>query len=176
MKKKMDLNELEKRLDDTLKNESSESLSEFLAEQRKNNRNNPDFIKGMEIGNYIVKNYLPTLNVDMLKSNNVINVSAEEEEKYKQLDKEWFGHSKYFGDNNKELHELSWNTLKEYYKVLKEKYLPKELICSVPEYYFDDKQEFLNGFEFAIWDCDFSNYWTCKDSLVNETTIKLVLD
>jgi hypothetical protein len=114
---------------------------------------------GYYVGEYIVDHYLPTLNTDLLKTRNIINVSDEEFKEYEKLEDNWKRKLKIYdgdGDSNKEFEES-----KKYRNILANKYLPKILKCNVPKVAPTDIEQFKKGIVSALWNSDLS-WYSCK--------------
>jgi hypothetical protein len=96
---------------------------------------------GQYVGEYIVDNYLPTLNTSFLKTRKNISVSEKELEEYLRL-------------------EDNFNEQRAYYKSLVLKYLPQTLNCHLRnlELKESDIEEFKQGLVYALWDCDVCEY------------------
>jgi hypothetical protein len=113
---------------------------------------------GMYVASYIIGRHLPTLNVDMIPSNHIINVSDEEKIAFELLEGEY---RKYvFGDDEKTIRkrdECFVNIRKER-RILEDKYLEDKLVIRVPKIQPTNMKEFKKGFDEAIWDCDMSHY------------------
>lgn len=113
-----------------------------------------EFQLGVHIGNYIICRFLPTLNTDMLKTRNVIDVTPEEFNKHKELDDKWFSKTyKKEVDSTEE-----WEELKTYEHQLTKKYIPEKLECYVDFFKVDNIDEFKKGISNSLWDCDLSHY------------------
>lgn len=115
---------------------------------------------GEYIGEYIYFKYLPTLSTCMLHTRNVITVSEEDTNTYNVLNDKWY----------KSRSNEDWNNLQEHYKFLKEKYLPKELVCSIPKIDVDNMDELLDGMVMSLWDCDTCHYSLNKSDIIIENT------
>lgn len=118
----------------------------------KNNKPSLNYQLGMYVGNYIVLTGLPTLSTDGLKSNTVIEVSAEETAEWAELEKKCFEKmqteefSKHFYENRKWYHKLE------------EKYLPETVELMVPRVVPTNMEQFTEGIKAVLWDCDLSHY------------------
>jgi hypothetical protein len=124
-----------------------------------------EFQLGFHIGNYIVCKYLPTLNIDLLQTRNVINVTDEEYKKYKQLDDRWFNKS-----FNKELDSTEeWNELLKFRHEMEKKYIPEILECYVDYFMVDNVNEFKKGILDSLWNSDLSHYCdSINDIIIDE--------
>lgn len=107
---------------------------------------------GLMVGEYIVSRYLPTLNIYIIKTNNLINVTPEEEAEHKRLDDLWDNTSR----NDKEASKQNWDALKAYEHMLEAKYYPKILECNiVANINLDDNlDDVKQGIIDSLWDCD----------------------
>lgn len=127
----------------------------------KKNDLSSDFQLGYNTGDYIIKNYLPTLSTDMIKSNRIINVSEEDILENKRLDNEWYKTTKHGGnwDGINENGDIEkWNLLYQHNKMLEKKYLPNPLICDVGILNIQNINEFKRGLNISLWDCDICSY------------------
>jgi hypothetical protein len=126
---------------------------------------------GVFVGEYIISNYLPTLSLDSFMTRRCIDTTKEEEHLYNDLNNKWVD------SKSKE----DWETQKNYYKSLVEKYLPKELDCHIMALNLSDEVEFKKGISSALWDSDSSHYSCGIDDIIYQKdshgdTIKLKLD
>jgi hypothetical protein len=112
---------------------------------------------GLYVGEHIVMKYLPTLSIDGLKSNVVIDVTPEEAAEHERLNQEWFSH--YMADDCQQRFKL----LRDYADSLVIKYLKPELKVMVPKVYPLNMEKFKKGVEQSIWDCDMSHYVLAED-------------
>lgn len=112
---------------------------------------------GFYVGEYIILTELPTLSTDMLLSRNVIQVSEEETNLWNTKRKVWED-MLFLKDSDDEREKVFYENLKWYKRNLEEKYLPKTLKVKVPKVYPTDLNEFAEGIEAALWDCDLSHY------------------
>lgn len=103
--------------------------------------NDLNYQLGFVVGLRIIDRNLYSLNIDMLKPNhtNIIKVSKEEEEKYNSLH-----------------HDFKARV--EYYQTLKDKYLPQTIKVVTDRVMPTDLEMFRSGIDYALWDCDCSNY------------------
>lgn len=96
---------------------------------------------------YFIMKDLPTLSTDMLKSNNVIEVSED-------LTKQWEEReAKYAADSTVFYENLKW-----YKENIERVYLEEYIEIRVPKVDPTDLKAFGEGFEQALWDCDYSHY------------------
>jgi hypothetical protein len=139
-----------------------------------------EFQLGCYVGDYIVDKYLPTLDVNMLRSKHVINVGAEEKLKYEKLHADWY--RKY--NETKEDKSPEWDELMTFRKELKKKYLPHTLDCFVAPLNVKNMKDFKRGIMRSLWDCDMCSYKAGSvDDIIVEmednyfsSIIKLTLD
>lgn len=131
------------------------------------------------IGEYIVLRYIPVLNISILKTNNVINVSEEDRLKYEMLDNIYRNKSNYGKNNAKD----EWFNLLSFDHELEKKYLPHILECNL--HYLIDVENIIDlkaGIKCSLWDCDVCCYKIEPDDIIIEnfhditTVIKLTLD
>lgn len=131
------------------------------------------FQLGVYIGEEIVRRNLPTLSVDMIQSNNVINVSPEEEEEHKRLEEEWWTKAVKSIHLVEDANGPEWTRLQEHRKVLEEKYLPKKVECYFDPINCEDELELKRGIVHALWHSDMSHY---KCSEPEDVDVKLTED
>jgi hypothetical protein len=106
---------------------------------------------GCYVGEQIFRNDLPCLDVDMIHTSRVINVTPEELVEAERLNEVWYNdHTDDNGPN--------WVALRAYHKELEDKYLPKVLVCHVDPINVVDMEEFKRGVRTALWDCDMCHY------------------
>ena len=110
---------------------------------------------GYYVGEQIVRKDLPCLDVDMIHTSRVINVTPEELVEAERLNEVWYNnHTDVLrGDN-----DPNWVALRAYHKELEHKYLPKVLTCHVDPINVVDMEEFKKGVRAALWDCDMCHY------------------
>ena len=130
------------------------------------------FQLGAYIGEEIVRLYLPTLNVDMIQSNKVIDVSPEEEEEHKRLEEEWWMKAAK-GTKIEDANGPEWTRLREHHKELEEKYLPKTVDCYFDPINCEDETELKRGIVHALWHSDMSHY---KCSEPDDVEVRLTED
>jgi hypothetical protein len=106
---------------------------------------------GCYVGEQIFRNDLPCLDVDMIHTSRVINVTPEELVEAERLNEVW--HNDHTDDNGP-----NWVALRAYHKELEDKYLPKVLVCHVDPINVVDMEEFKRGVRTALWDCDMCHY------------------
>jgi hypothetical protein len=110
---------------------------------------------GYYVGERIVRNDLPCLDVDMIYTSEVIKVTPEELAEAKRLNDVWYNNytDKLSGDD-----DPNWLALRAYHKELEDKYLPKVLTCYIDPFNVVDMEEFKRGVRTALWDCDMCHY------------------
>jgi len=123
-------------------------------------RRTVEYQLGDYVGEYIFMKYLPTLSTDMLLTRNVITVSEEDTNQHDYLTEKWY----------KSKSQEDWKLLQDNDKILTEKYLPKELVCSVPKIDVDNMDEFLEGLIDNLWDCDICHYSLNRSDIIIENT------
>jgi hypothetical protein len=123
-------------------------------------RKTVEYQLGEYVGEYIYFKYLPTLSTDMLLTRNVITVSEEDTNAHNILNEKWY----------KSKSKEDWDNLQEHYKFLKEKYLPKELVCSIPKIDVNNMDELLDGMIMSLWDCDICHYSLNRSDVIIENT------
>ena len=109
---------------------------------------------GCYVGDEIVRRYLPSLDIDMIHTNNVISVTPEEAVKAKELNDTWYnGHKDGGGDQ-----DPNWIALRAFHKEMEDKYLPKTVKCHFSPLNIEDMSEFKKGLIRSLWDCDICHY------------------
>jgi hypothetical protein len=116
---------------------------------------------GYYVGETIVIKYLPTLNVDMIKTNNLIKVEPTELIEATRLNEVWYNN---YNQELKPDEDSNWTTLRAYHKQLEDKYLPKVLACHISPINVVDMEEFKKGVRAALWDSDVCNYNISENS------------
>jgi hypothetical protein len=117
-----------------------------------------DYILGSYIGEYIVNDFLVTLSTDLIRTKNVIQVSAEDTAKLKALNDAWFPvalKDKTIGNTES---KDEWEAMQEFYQYLAKKYLPEELVIKLPfpdVHHIDHVKEAIRD---VLWDCDCCSY------------------
>lgn len=109
---------------------------------------------GYFVGEKIVHRFLPTLSIDSMQSSNVINVSVEDTKKYEQLNAEWFNTTR----NTQVKDSEEWNTLLEFNKILRDRYLPNPLLCYLEPLNITDEKVFKKGLIASLWNSDICYY------------------
>lgn len=121
-----------------------------------------EFQLGYHIGECIICRYLPTLNTDVLKTRNVIDVTPEEFNKHKKLDEKWI--SKTFEKETDS--DIEWENLKNYQQELVNKYIPEKLECYVEYFHVNDIDQLKQGIANSLWDSDLSHYSCNVDDII----------
>ena len=139
-----------------MKNERLEDIRKRIAERppREVVVQSIDFYLGWYIGEFIVSMFLPCLSCDN-DTLHPIEISEEEQSEYDVI------HSKLLRKYTQD----DWNKYISYRKMLKEKYLPKELKCYVPNFVSGNMEEVKRGISESIWDSDVSNYSSLKENI-----------
>jgi hypothetical protein len=110
---------------------------------------------GYYVGEQIVRKDLPCLDVDMIHTSRVINVTPEELAEAKRLNDVWYNN---YSDKVNGVEDTNWLALRAYHRELEDKYLPKVLTCHVDPINVVDVEEFKKGVRTALWDCDICHY------------------
>ena len=129
----------------------------------RNQKKTADYYLGTLVGQIIFHLYLPTMNVDSLKSPKVINVNDEEKEEADRLhqllsDSYSDGtqpETKYGVKKSTEIAHKNW--INYIYK-LAEKHLPEKLHCRFERIEVENLKEFRDGLTHYLWDTDLSWY------------------
>ncbi len=123
-----------------------------------------EYYLGSMVGEYIVTNFLPTLSTDMIKSNNIMEVSEEDTKEHDRLSDLWSNSKKDFNGYNDK-----WNDhLKNMYH-LTGKYLPHELKMRIPKFglhLVKDMEMLKEGISVSLWDCDMCSYNIDHENIV----------
>lgn len=114
----------------------------------------PEYQLGLYVGEELVRRYLPTLDIDMIRTNNLIKVLPEEKEEHERLNDIWY--NSYNSEGQKS--EDNWKSLRENHKKLEDKYLPQELICRIDPINVVNEKEFKTGIANALWNSDLCHY------------------
>jgi hypothetical protein len=121
---------------------------------------------GLLLGELILNKYLPTLSVDGLRTNNIINVSEEEQQQYEKMDNLWFNQT--FKKDKTEFEKFTdtklFEEVKKFRYSLANKYLPKHLECIINTITPTNIDLLKVGVEDVLWDSDLSWYDTPKDN------------
>jgi hypothetical protein len=129
-----------------------------------------DYYLGKLVGEIIYHKYLPTLNVDMLKSPTVIGVTEEERlevERLNQIMSDTYYHTYIDEKTAQTSHSLAHKNWTGYINTLAVKYLPQKLHCRFERIDVVDMDEFKNGLREYLWDTDLSWYMPEDDFWVN---------
>lgn len=126
--------------------------------------NDLNYDLGLMVGELIVNNHLPTLNTDMVNTNQIINVSDEETKKWVEISEKNFKRWLDNGMKNKDEEYLKefYENLK-WYHLLEEKYLPETINVRINKIKPTNLKDFKKGINDALWDCDFSHYTVNDD-------------
>lgn len=108
---------------------------------------------GYMIGEYILWQYLPTLNIHPCQSCHVIEVSTDEMTEFNRLHDIWFHLRNKSGER-----DIAWEQLKIYEKYLDTKYLPETVECYLPITLSDITENIEQGIYQSLWDSDCSCY------------------
>ena len=114
----------------------------------------PEYQLGLYVGEELVRRYLPTLDIDMVQTRNLIKVLPEEKEEHERLNGIWYKSYNTEGVDS----SGPWNELRENRKKLEDKYLPQELICRIDPINVTDEKEFKNGIANSLWHSDLCHY------------------
>ena len=109
---------------------------------------------GCYVGDEIVRRYLPSLDIDMIHTNNVISVTPEEEQKAKELNDTWYNNHKDGGGDQ----DPNWIALRAFHKEMEDKYLPETVECHFSPLNIENMSEFKKGLIRSLWDCDICHY------------------
>jgi hypothetical protein len=129
-----------------------------------------DYYLGKLVGEIIYFRYLPTLEVDMLKSPTVIEVTEEERlevERLNQLMSDVYYHTSIDEKTAKTAHTLAHKNWMGYINTLAIKYLPQKLQCRFERIDVVNMDEFKDGLRGYQWDTDLSWYMPEDDFWVN---------
>jgi hypothetical protein len=122
---------------------------------------------GFYVGEEIVHRYLPTLSVDMIRTNKNISVTCAEGDECRRLNNVWYAKRMASRDDDNKSSEKEWNELRAYHEMLEEKYLPKTVRCSFQLLNITEEhmEEFKKGVGDSLWDCDCSHYSTRPEDI-----------
>lgn len=109
---------------------------------------------GWFVGEKITRKYMPSLDVDMLQTNNVITVEPAEKIECERLHDAWWAKR----EHDKEESDVEWKELRAYHKMLDDKYLPEFLVCHISPVNYANEEEFKLGIVRSLWDSDVCNY------------------
>ena len=116
------------------------------------------FAKLFVKGEYIVNDFLVTLSTDLIRTRNVIQVSAEDTSKFEAIRAAWYPvalKDKIVGNTES---KDEWETMQEFYHYLAKKYLPEELVIKLP---FPDVQHIdhvKDAIRNVLRECDCCSY------------------
>ena len=114
----------------------------------------PEYQLGLYVGDELVRRHLPTLEIDMIQTSNIIKVLPEEKEEHERLNGIWYKSYNTEGVDS----SGPWNELRENRKKLEGKYLPEELLCNIDPVNVLNEKEFKNGIANALWNSDLCHY------------------
>lgn len=112
-----------------------------------------EFQLGCYVGDEIVRRFLPTLDVDMIQTNNLINVTPAEKAEAERLNDDWFEKSQ-----SNQPCSAEWKKLRAYHRQLEDKYLQDFLECRISPVNVNDETEFKRGVAHSLWHSDLSHY------------------
>jgi len=118
--------------------------------------NNESYDLGQLAGEIIELKYLPTLETDMIKTNNVVKVDDNERIENKRLSdilEKTYKFNGGIGDSTQK--HKDWL---DHVYVLSEKYLPKKLECRITKVNPTDMVSFKEGLNEYLWNTDLSWY------------------
>ena len=116
---------------------------------------------GLYVGEYITRRFLPTLSTDMLKTHTIVEVSEEDAERHRIVDKAL--HSTWKINRGSENIVKEFEAFKTLNNELARKYLSEKLDCLVPKVYPTDMDTFKEGLKDQLWDTDLSHYFPQDD-------------
>jgi hypothetical protein len=105
----------------------------------------------------------------MIYTSNVIKVDPAEKAECERLNEAWWA-KRSMNSNEKEASDIEWRALRDYHKMLEDKYLPKELVCHIQPVNYTDEEQFKLGIVRALWDSDICHY---KCSEPSDVEVKL---
>jgi hypothetical protein len=112
-----------------------------------------EFQLGCYVGDEIVRRFLPTLDIDMIQTNNLWKVTPAEKAEAERLNNDWFEKSQ----SNKPC-SAEWKKLRAYHRQLEDKYLQDFLECRISPVNVNDETEFKRGVAHSLWHSDLSHY------------------
>jgi hypothetical protein len=126
-----------------------------------------DYIIGQLVGEIIYYKYLPTLEIDMLKTTNVINITNPKElEENNQLNDNMTDIMRdVYNEYRDKLYSQAHSKWLEHTRMLAEKYLPEKLECRITQFEITNEEEFKKGLKHYLWDTDLSWYIPQDDFL-----------
>ena len=127
--------------------------------------NSESYDLGLLAGDIIISKFLPTLETDMLRTNNIIKITNEKElSECRRLEKILDNSYKFNGgDGNSKEHHKNWIG---YVYELAEKYLPEKLECRIPKVNPTNMEDFKEGLYWSLWDSDLSWYFPEDDFFI----------
>lgn len=143
---------------------------------------------GFLIGEYIISQYLPVLDICHFSTNNVIKTTEEEKAESTRLDDIWY--HKLEEDKRCKVTNLAkkeWIDVRKYNVYLTNKYLPKTLECCIPIVINldNDLTKIKKGIRTSLWDSDVCEYninldkiriEECKEAFFREDMIMVYLE
>lgn len=154
-------------LDDVLKELTPEKIEEMRQRRLANIKSmSMEYQLGWFVGEEIFRRHLPSLEVDMILTSNVIKVDPAEKAECERLNEAWWSKRQH----EKEASDEEWRALRDYHKMLEDKYLPKELVCHVSPLNYNNEEQLKLGIVRALWDCDICHY---KCSEPSDVEVKL---
>lgn len=124
------------------------------------------YIIGKLIGEIIYLKYLPTLNIDLLRTNKVINVAEEEKKEIDELNKLYVS---YMHNKDYKLEaSKAFKILRYKHGLLAKKYLPNELECYFDKITVYNTDDFKKGLTDYLWNTDLSWYDVGENFFVQE--------
>lgn len=106
---------------------------------------------GFMIGEYIVAEYLPTIDV-YCHTNHTICVSEEDKLESERLNKLWL--KNYNHGKNKDEAKEDWFNLRKFDMELEKKYLPHTLECRIYPIEVENVVDLKKGIRDSLWNCD----------------------
>lgn len=124
---------------------------------------------GFLIGEYIISQYLPVLNICHFGTNHVIDVTEEEQIEHNRLSDVWYTQYEIEKHNKSKgkLAQKEWIDLRTYDVFLTNKYLPKTLKCFIPIVIDldQDLSEIKDGIRTSLWNSDVCEYNLAIDKI-----------
>ena len=120
-----------------------------------------EFQLGCYVAEEIIRKDLPCLNVDMIHTNKVINVTTEEFAETQRLNKVWYDN---YDDKLNRGESADWLAVRAYHKELEDKYLPKVLTSYINPINVVDMEEFKKGIRNGLWHSDICHYNIAENS------------
>ena len=119
-------------------------------------KNNESYEMGRLSGEIIELKYLPTLETDMIKTNNVVKVDDDELIENNRLN-DILDNSYTFNGGSGDSKAAHKNWINHVY-VLAEKHLPEKLECKINKVKPSDMDSFKKGLKNYLWNTDLSWY------------------